>query len=198
MNSPLVNNQRGGVMVFVIIVGLVMTTAFILFMNSTVLVEGQAVEGSLAKARAYWAQMGNYNYMLSRTGYSYLCNGCASSNNLDTAYVPVMQAYFNELSNLQTWTYPDESSSYTITIPAPTAAVDPDPSRGNHSGWLMASATASSSSLVSGLNGYLPQMELRLCVGLASSTSKCGTISGNNGGGKSGYFSISRLTNVGS
>ncbi len=140
--------------------------------------------------------MGNFNYAFSRIGYSQLCNGCTSSNNLDTAFATVFQAYFNELNNETTWTYPDESANYTITTPTATAAVDPNPLRQAHSGWIMATATISSSSLVSGLNSNLPAMELRLCVGLTSFGAHCGPIANNNGGARSSYFSISRLTNL--
>ena len=82
-----------------------------------------------------------------------------------------LQAYFNELSNLKTWTYPDKSSSYTITT-TDTAAADNTPGRQTYSGWLMATSAYSSSSLVSGLNSHLPIMELRLCVGLGNTNSQ--------------------------
>ena len=187
-------NQRGGALIVVMMVGLVAAIGMAGFITSSVLVEARAVEGSLARSRAYWAEMGNFNYTLSRISYSRLCNSC-SLNNKDTALAVVMQAYFAELSNLQTWSYPDESSSYTITT-TDTAAADNTPGRQNFSGWLMATSSYSSSTLVSGLNNHLPLMELRVCVGLTFSWSGCGNLSINNGGLATSYFSINRLTNL--
>src|SRR5689334_13770372 len=145
----MIGNQRGAAMIAVMMVGAVATMGFISFLTSNLVTESRAVEGELARSRAYWAQMGSFNYPFSRIGYSMLCNGSTSSNNLDTNWATVLQAYFNELSNNTVWTYPDESASYTITTPAATAIPDPTPGRQVHSGWLMATATVSSSSLVS-------------------------------------------------
>lgn len=190
-------NQRGGALIVVMMVGMVIAIGFAGFITSAVLVEARDVEGSLAYSRAYWAQMGNFNYALSRISLSKLCNSCLISlgGNKDSELAPVLQTYFNELNNLQSWTYPDESTSYTITT---TDAVAPDNTAGrqNFSGWLMATTSVSSSSLVSGLNSHLPIMELRLCVGLGNSGSHCGTLSHNNGGYATAYFSINRLTNL--
>jgi hypothetical protein len=60
----------------------------------------------------------------------------------------------------------------------------------------MATSAYSSSSLVSGLNGHLPAMELRLCVGLSNTNSQCGNLGSYNGGYTTAYFSINRLTNL--
>jgi len=172
-----------------------MTFAF--FMNGTVAGEERAVEGSLARSRVYWAEMGNFNYALSRISKSKFCSSCLLPNfNIkDTVIATNLQAYFNELSNVKTWTYPDESSSYTITT-TDTAAADNTAGRHQYSGWLMATSAYSSSSLVSGLNSHLPVMELRLCVGLANTNSQCGNLGNNNGGYTTAYFSINRLTNL--
>jgi len=113
----------------------------------------------------------------------------------DTVLATNLQAYFNELSALQTWTYPDESSRYSITV-TDTAAADSTPGRQQFSGWLMATSSYSSSSLVSGLNSHLPVMELRLCVGLGNTNSHCGNLNNNNGGNTTAYFSIDRLSNL--
>jgi len=189
-------NQRGGALIVVMMVGMVIAIGFAGFITSSVLVEARAVEGSLARSRAYWAQMGNFNYALSRVSKSKLCNSCLLSfNNKDTDFAPVLQKYFNELNSYKTWSYPDESASYTITV-TDTATADDTPGRQNFSGWLMATSTVSSSTLVSGLNGHLPLMELRVCVGLLTSGSQCGNIFINNGGNATAYFSINRLTNL--
>lgn len=193
MSSDL-QNQRGNALIVVMMVGLICAIGFAGFITSAILVEARDVDGSLARSRAYWAEIGNFNYALSRISYSRLCNGCGMAK--DSQLAPVLQAYFNELSNNNVWTYPDESASYTITTPAPTAAPDDTSGRHNFSGWLMATSSVSSSSLVSGLNNHLPLMELRLCVGLAFSWSTCGPITGNNGGNTTAYFSINRLTNL--
>jgi len=190
-------NQRGGALIVVMMVGLVITIGFAGFITSGVLVEARAVEGSLARSRAYWAEMGNFNYALSRISKSKFCSSCLLPNfNIkDTVIATNLQAYFNELTNVKTWTYPDESSSYTITT-TDTAAADNTAGRHQYSGWLMATSAYSSSSLVSGLNSHLPVMELRFCVGLANTNSHCGNLSSNNGGDTTAYFSINRLTNL--
>src|SRR4051812_45121203 len=93
-------NQRGGALIVVMMVGMVIAIGFAGFITSSVLVEARAVEGSLARSRAYWAEMGNFSYVLSRTSYSRLCNGgCSTGTVKDSDMAPVMQAYFNELSN---------------------------------------------------------------------------------------------------
>lgn len=190
-------NQRGGALIVVMMVGLVIAIGFAGFITSTLLVEARAVEGSLARSRTYWAQMGNFNYALSRISKSKFCSSCLvpNTNVKDVTLAVNLQAYFNELSNVQTWTYPDEAPSYTITT-TDTAAADNTPGRQQFSGWLMATSAYSSSSLVTNLNNHLPIMELRLCVGLATAGSKCGNISNYNGGNTTAYFSINRLTNL--
>ena len=190
-------NQRGGALIVVMMVGVVITIGIAGFITSGVLVEARAVEGSLARSRAYWAEMGNFNYVLSRISKSKFCSSCIlpNTNVKDTVMAVNLQAYFNELTNVKTWTYPDESSSYTITT-TDTAVADTNPVRHQFSGWLMATSAYSSSSLVSGLNSHLPVMELRLCVGLFTTNSQCGNISNNNGGYTTAYFSINRLTNL--
>ena len=99
------------------------------------------MEGSLAESRAYWAEMGNFNYALSRISNSRFCSSCLipNTNIKDTDPGGELQAYFNELSNNKTWTYPDESASYTITT-TDTAAADNTPGRQKFSGWLMATS----------------------------------------------------------
>src|ERR1700761_5674500 len=196
MNDAL-KTQRGNALIVVMMVGTIVAIGFAGIITSSVLVEQRAVEGSLARSRAYWAEMGNFNYALSRISKSKFCSSCLFPNNnvKDINLAVNLQAYFNELSNLKTWTYPDESASYTITT-ADTAAADNTPGRQNFSGWLMATSSYSSSSLVAGLSSHLPLMELRLCVGLGNTNSHCGNLNSNNGGNTTAYFSINRLTNL--
>jgi hypothetical protein len=184
-------------MVFVILVGLVISLAFSLFMTSTVLVESRAVEGELAKSRAYWAEMGTFHYAMSRISKSKFCSSCVipNTNIKDTVLAANLQSYFNELSTLQPWNYPDESSNYTITI-TDTAAADDTPTRQPYSGWLMATSAYTGSGLVTGINSHLPLEELRLCVGLNNVGARCGGITNNNGGKTTGYFSVNRLTSL--
>lgn len=189
------HSQSGSALIFVTIVGLVMSVAFALFMTSTVLVEQRAVEAELARSRAYWAQMGNFHYAMSRISYSRLCNGCLLGNIKDTDLASILQAYFNELSNNQTWSYADESPNYRITT-TDTAAADDTPGRQNFSGYLMATSAYTTSALVGSSAGKLPLMELRLCVGLSGTGAKCGNIGNNNGGSATAYFSVNRLTNL--
>lgn len=188
-------DQDGGALLFVTMVGLVISMGFGLFMGSTVVGEGRAIEAQLARSRAYWAEMGNYNYALSRIAASRLCHGCSFFNNKDTDLAAVLQAYFNELDNYKTWTYLDEAAGYSITT-ITTASADDTPGRQNFSGWLMATPTVTTSSLVAASSGKLPLMELRLCVGLSYSGDECGNITNNNGGVATAYYSVNRLTNL--
>ncbi len=196
-SREMLKSQRGNALIVVMMVGTIIAIGLAGFITSGVLVEARAVEGSLARSRAYWAEMGDFNYALSRISKSKFCSSCIVPNHniKDTVLATNLQSYFNELSNLQTWTYPDESSSYTITTTV-SAAADNTPGRQNFSGWLMATSSYSSSSLVSNLNSHLPIMELRVCVGLASASAGCGNIGSNNGGNTTAYFSIDRLTNL--
>ena len=189
----MIGNQRGGALIFVIIVGMVMTTAFALFMSSTILVESRAVEAELAKTRAYWAEMGNINYALSRISYSQLCGTNCGNKLKDSQIAPILQAYFNELSNQTVWTYADKSPNYSIT----TTDVVSTAGGQNFSGWLKISSAYTPSVLVSKSSGSLPQMEMLLCVGLANAGSKCGNIGNNNGGNTTAFFSKASLYNVG-
>jgi hypothetical protein len=188
-------DQRGSALMFVTMVGLVISLAFGAFMGSAVVGEQRAIEAHLARSRAYWAEMGTFNYALSRIAASKLCNGCLFGNFKDTDLAPVLQAYFNELNNYKVWTYLDESASYSITTTI-TAAVDNTPGRQTYSGWLMATSAYTASTLVAASSGKLPLMELRVCVGLSFSGDKCGDIVDNNGGNPSSYYSINRLTNL--
>src|ERR1700753_4100975 len=110
------DRQRGGALIVVMVVGLVITIGLAGFITSSLLVEARAVEGSLARSRAYWAEMGNFNYALSRISKSKFCSSCLFPNNnvKDIKLAVNLQASFNELSTQKTWTYPDESASYTI------------------------------------------------------------------------------------
>ena len=190
-------SQKGNALIVVMMVGTIVAIGFAGIITSSVLVEQRAVEGSLARSRAYWAEMGNFNYALSRISKSKFCSSCLLPNTSvkDTVLATNLQAYFNELSALQTWTYPDESSRYSITV-TDTAAADNTPGRQQFSGWLMATSSYSSSSVVAGLNSHLPVMELRLCVGLGNTNSHCGNLNDNNGGATTAYFSIDRLSNL--
>jgi hypothetical protein len=181
-----IKSQRGNALIFVTVVGLVITTAFVAFMESTVVVEERAVEAELAKSRAYWAEMGNFNYALSRVSFSQLCNPCGKSK--DSALAPVLQAYFDELSNNKLWTYPDDTITTTTT--AATAGGQ------TYSGWLTATSTYTSSALVASSSGKLPQMKLGVCVGLLIQGAKCGGFLNYNGGSTSAYFSINQLANL--
>ena len=195
--SDALKKQRGHALIVVMMVGTIVAIGFAGIVSSSVLVEQRAVEASLARSRAYWAEMGNFNYVLSRISKSKFCSSCQipNGNTKDTVLAVNLQAYFNELGNLKTWTYPDESASYAITT-TDTAAADNTSGRQQFSGWLMATSSYSTSSLVAGLNNHLPVMELRLCVGLGSANSHCGNLNNNNGGNTTAYFSIERLTNL--
>jgi hypothetical protein len=195
--SDALKSQRGNALIVVMMVGTIIAIGFAGIVTSSVMVEQRAVEGSLARSRAYWAEMGNFNYALSRISKSKFCSSCLipNSNTKDTVLAVNLQSYFNELNALQTWTYPDESASYTITI-TDTAAADNTPGRQQFSGWLMATSSYSSSSLVAGLNSHLPVMELRLCAGLGNTNSHCGNLNNNNGGSTTAYFSVDRLTDL--
>ena len=183
--------QRGSALIFVTIVGMVITTAFILFMTSTVMTEQRAVERSLAQSRAYWAEMGNFNYAMSRISYSKLCDGCGKAKDSDQA--TVLQAYFNELSTNKVWTYADESPNYAIT----TTDVASTAGGQTFSGWLVATSAFTPSALLSSSAGSkLPQMQMGICVGLSGAGQKCGNLNNNNGGNTTAYFSVNQLVNL--
>src|ERR1700759_3450194 len=107
--SDALKRQRGNALIVVMMVGTIVAIGFAGIVTSSVLVEQRAVEASLARSRAYWAQMGNFNYALSRISKSKFCSSCLlpNPNTKDTVLATNLQAYFNELSNLKTWTYPD-------------------------------------------------------------------------------------------
>ena len=190
-------NQRGSSMIFVSIVGLVISLMLGLFLNSSVLVESRAVEAELARSRAYWQQMGTFNYALSRISYSKLCGSGCTGNQSDVQAAAVLQAYFNELNNIKSYSYLDESPNYTIETSA-TAAADNTAGRHNFSGHLMATSTYTTSTLVGASAGKLPLLELRFCsvVDPKGKGGKCGKIDENNGSNRYPYFSIGRLTNL--
>lgn len=190
-----VRGQRGNTLIPVMIIGVVVTSLFATFMANTVFVETRAVEAQLARLRVYWAEMGNFRYATSRISYSALCSSSCGSKQKDTDMVPTLQAYFNELSNNKTWSYPDEAAAYTITT-TDTAAVDDRPGRQTYSGYIMATSIVTTSTLVAGSAGNLPRLELRLCVGLSSPTGSCGPLIANNGDNNTRNYSINRLTNL--
>src|ERR1700742_3382277 len=99
-------SQRGNALIVVMMVGTIVAIGFAGIITSSVLVEARAVEGSLARSRAYWAEMGNFNYALSRISKSKLCNSCLISlgGNKDPDLAPVLQKYFNELTSYKTFT----------------------------------------------------------------------------------------------
>lgn len=187
------HGQQGSALMFVMIIGTVISVGFALLMSSTVLTEQRAVEADVARVRIYWAEMGEFNYAMSRISNSSLCNTTCGTNVPDATLAPVLQAYLTEVSNL-TWTYPDKSPNYSFTI-GNTAAPDNTTGRQADSGWLMASSSYSASALLTSSASNLPLMELRLCVGL-NLNGKCGKINGNNGGKTTQYFSVNRLTNL--
>lgn len=194
-HKSVIKDQSGAALMFVTMVGLVVSIVFAAFMGSTIVNESRAVEAELANSRVYWAQMGNHNYALSRIAASKLCNGCSSGTYTDAVLVPVLQAYYNELNNYNTWTYLDEAAAYSITITT-TAAADPTPGRHSRSGWLMGTPIVTPSSVVAGFASKSPLMELRFCVGLAGPGDKCKKVNETWGGSYTPYYSTSRLTNL--
>src|SRR5665213_2280913 len=120
-------SQQGSALMFVMIVGMVISIAFTLLMSSTVLTEQRAVEADIARSRIYWAEMGKFNYAMSRISNSSLCDTSCGSNIPDTTLATVLQAYFNETPNLN-WTYPDELPNYNFKIVV-SAAPDNSPTR---------------------------------------------------------------------
>jgi Tfp pilus assembly protein PilX len=196
MRGPL-ESQRGGALIFVTMVGLVLTLLFAMFMGSTVVVEQRAIEAQLARSRVYWAEMGAFSYALSRISASSLCGANCGNGASDATRAATLQDYFNELSgNNLSWTYLNESASYSFTTSV-TAAPDDTPGRNPRSGWLMATASYTPSTLLSTFVGKAPLMQLRLCVGLASDKyCKDQDVDKDNGGNTLPYFSINRLTNM--
>jgi hypothetical protein len=202
MKSPKISarrGQQGNVILSVAVIGLVATILFSNLMTRGMELESVAVERSLAEIRAYWAATGHHQYALSRTRRSELCDelfGCDSNDKFqDTSRVAILQSYLNEISSLRTFTYADEDSDYRITV-SPVAAVDDNPLRHTFSGHLMITTSIVDEDSVPILSDFAARaapLQLRVCVGLGSSSSNCGTISSNNGGLSSHYHSVKRL-----
>jgi hypothetical protein len=168
-----------------------------------VLAERRAVETQLAEMRIRWAAIGSFRYALSRTNHSKLCQtiaACTGATKLsDVTKATVLQAYLSEISSLQTWSYPDETASYQIRL-APTAAADDTAGRNTYSGRLMMKAaysgTQSSFGILNGASTRMGPLEMRVCVGLSTSTSTCGALGSDNGGVPTSFYSVGRLTTL--
>jgi hypothetical protein len=188
-------------MVIVVMIGLIASVLFSATAIGPVYMEQSAVENNLAELRARWAIIGGFRYAISRTYHSRLCqtaSSCASPET-DAIKATALQAYLNEISGIQTWTYPEEASGYRI-LTSLTAAVDDKPTRNASSGHLMMTgrypAGQSTLGILSGATTRMGPLELRYCVGLAWSGALCGPITSNNGGAMTSFYSVKRLTRL--
>jgi hypothetical protein len=199
-----IDNQRGSILVPVMLIGLMSTLILGALVNHAVYLEEAAVENRLAETRAYWLTMGHFRYALSRERRYGLCPnalGCTvlldSINDVDKA--TVLQSYLNEIASYRTFTYPDENSGYTIKINV-TGVVDDDPSRNLFSGYLMMTSSypavgVSTLPVLSGLAQRFTPYRIRFCSSLSSAYAACGPISSNNNSGRpTGYYNLRRLT----
>jgi hypothetical protein len=195
-------NQRGNILVPVMLVGLTCTLLMSALINRSVYLEQAAVENRLAETRAYWATMGHFRYALSRARHAGLCPdsaGCMPNQTIkDTDKITALQSYLDEITAFRTFTYPDENAAYSIRISL-TAAVDDDPTRQQFSGYLMMTSSypttgVSTLDVLSGLAQRFTPYRLRFCTSLLSAYANCGAISGNNNNGRpTGYYSVSRF-----
>jgi hypothetical protein len=163
--------------------------------------ESRAVEHQLAEVRARWALIGGFRYGISRIYHSKLCTTASKCNKAETDVLlaAALSAYLSELSPYQSWTYPEEASSYVLNV-SYSAAVDDRPTRNASSGYLMMKGsyptTQSALELISGATNRMGPLEMRICVGLALTTSTCGPIGSSNVGAPTSFYSISRLTRL--
>jgi hypothetical protein len=201
--SPHRHRQAGNILIPVMLIGLTSTLILGALINSSVYLEQAAVEDRLADFRAYWATMGHFRYALSRQRHAGLCIkslGCTVLLDTinDTDKITALQSYLNEISAFRTFTYPEESSSYSIKINL-TAAADDDPTRNNFSGHLMITSsypTAGVSTLpvLVGVAQRFTPYQIRFCTSLNSVYAACGGVSSNNNSGKpTGLYSVKRL-----
>jgi len=201
-----IHGQRGNILIPVMLIGVTTTLVMGALINRSVFLEQAAVANRLAESRAYWATMGHFRYALSRQRHTGFCtdgNVCDPVNyplyNMKDADKAVtLQSYFDEIATLRTFTYPDENSSYTITI-ALTAAPDDDPTRHTFSGYLMMSSSyptggVSTLPVLAGLAQRFTPYRLRFCTSLTSAYANCGSVTNNNNGGKpTGLYSVKRF-----
>lgn len=194
--------QKGNILFPVALIGLTLSLSLGALMNHSLVLEQVAVENRLAEIRSYWGIMGHYRYALSRikhTGFctSYFLGICTTGNLKDTDRVTILQNYLNEISSYRTWNYPEENAGYSIKIDL-TAAVDDNPSRQTYSGHLMVTSSYPTSGVSTlGILHNLPNrfmpLQLRICTGLSQYNSTCPSITNNNGGNATGYYSVKRL-----
>jgi len=196
------HNQHGNILLVVMMIGTLVSLMLTTLVLGPVFAETSAVETQLAELRARWAAIGDFRYAMSRIYHSKLCqtaSSCAGTKLTDVSKATVLQSYLSEISSYQNWTYPEEASSYTINL-LPTAAQDDTTGKNAYSGRLMIKAGyavgQSSLRLLSGATNRMGPFELRLCVGLSLSTSKCGTLGTDNGGAQTSFFSVGRLTRL--
>ena len=197
------SRQTGNVLVPIMLIGLISTLMMGALINYSVFIEQAAVENQLAETRAYWAIMGHFRYAISRQRHAGFCPntlGCIGTESIsDISKVTILQGYLDEISGFRTFTYPEESSLYSIKVSL-TAAADDDPSRNAYSGYMMIAgsyptAGVSTLPILSNLAQRLAPFQVRFCTSLASSSSSCsGNIGSNNNNGKpTGYYAVRRF-----
>jgi hypothetical protein len=193
--------QSGNILLIVMMIGMIFSVLISATIVGPVYLESVAVENELANVRARWAILGGFHYAISRTYHGLLCQTAPKCKGslTDATKATILQGYFNEISSYQTLTYPDEPSSYVINITL-TGAVDDRPTSNASSGYLQMKgaypATQSSLTSLGSAVGRMDPLELRYCVGLALSTSKCGLLTANNGGAQTAFYSVSRLSSL--
>lgn len=112
-------DERGSAPIIAMLFGTLSLLAITTMMGRLV-VEARAVEDSIADTRAFWAAIGLSEYALSRTAESGGCSSaCATAE-----FVPVQQAYLNQIAFLQPWQYPDVGASYSFFVQA-APSLDP-------------------------------------------------------------------------
>jgi hypothetical protein len=201
-----IHRQRGNILIPVMLIGLTSTLVMGALINRSVYLEQAAVENRLAESRAYWATMGHFRYALSRQRHAGFCLDSTVCDPISLPLVNIkdadkaiaLQSYLDEISGLRTFTYPDENSGYTITISL-TGAPDDDPMRHVFSGYLMMTSSypttgVSTLPVLSGLAQRFTPYRLHFCTSLTSAYANCGSLTGNNNGGKpTGLYSVKRF-----
>ena len=103
--------ERGAAMLIATMFG-ALATLVVLVLVGRVVTKQRAVARSLAETRAYWAAQGINNYVLSRT----MQMGDCDSNYGNATVLILQNGYAAEISELQTWQYPDVSPAYQFKL----------------------------------------------------------------------------------
>ncbi len=174
-----VRAQRGNLVLMTGVLGSIASVGAALLFQLNVVLEKRAIEENLAQTRTYWAAMGAFNYVLSRTNQSGACkcdfdtstcniDPMECTSDMDRVYT--MQAYYAELGPPIAFEHPNMSSTYVMNLTLDVQNDETGSSADN--GHLKMVATVSSvgtHSFLSSIAGRLDTWEMGFCIDLGSS-----------------------------